>query len=313
MLKTLMLLAAVLPLTLAVYIRFFDVSWQLENLAAFLSVLPIYYASLGIVSLIARKGLLTVVMILTSLSTLVGINGQRFLQSEVCESKTLSVLQYNVFYENTSLDTLITYVREAKPDLVVLQEVTPKHGEQLTSLNNLYPYRFGGQRRIGYPNGLMIMSRSPLYGMNVRTSAAGHSMVNVIWQTRYQRDVFVVAAHPPSPRSEVLWLERNALIQDIGSFVERSPLTFNLVLGDFNLASTTRRFDQTLSDYSTQPVGSWPLFMKRWGMKSYPVAAIDHLWVKNEDVQHSPICSRERVKEIQGSDHAAILTVLNVE
>ncbi|WP_162674447.1 hypothetical protein [Vibrio variabilis] len=63
----------------------------------------------------------------------------------------------------------------------------------------------------------------------------------------------------------------------------------------------------------TSAIHSWPVFLKRWHLQSYPIVAIDHLWVSNENSDGSPICQRERIMEITGSDHAAVMTVLNVD
>jgi endonuclease/exonuclease/phosphatase (EEP) superfamily protein YafD len=159
----------------------------------------------------------------------------------------------------------------------------------------------------------MVLSKTPLYGMTTHRTAAGHAFISLVWQTRFEQDIMVIAAHPPSPRNQKHWTERNDMLAEIETLTLRSPLTFNLVVGDFNLASTTRRFDQFLPMFHTVPVYSWPLFLKRSNVPSYPFIAIDHLWASNEGSIGNPICQRERVIEISGSDHASVLTILNVE
>lgn len=312
MVRVFTLLAILLPLILTVYLRFFQPSWQLENLAAFLSLLPIYFGLLALIFLVMRHWLLSAGLLLTVLVSTIGMSSTSFNQS-ACVTNRLSVLQYNVFFDNPSLASLIDYVSKAQPDMVVLQEVSPSHGQALEALFSAYPYYYGGQSRVGYPSGQMVLSKTPLYGMTTNRTAAGHAFISLVWQTRFERDVMVIAAHPPSPRNQKHWNERNDMLAEIESLALRSPLAFNLVVGDFNLASTTRRFDKFLPMFRTTPIHSWPVFLKRWQLQSYPIVAIDHLWVSNEHSNESPICRRERVMEITGSDHAAVMTVLNVE
>jgi endonuclease/exonuclease/phosphatase (EEP) superfamily protein YafD len=312
MVRVFALLAVLLPLPLAVYLRFFEPSWQLENLAAFLSLFTIYFGLLALIFLMMRHWLVFTGLLLTVLLFTLGMSNISINQS-ACATNRLSVLQYNVFFDNPSLSSLIDYVNQAQPDMVVLQEVSPRHGQALEALFRSYPYYYGGQIRVGYPSGQMVLSKTPLYGMTTHRTTAGHAFISFVWQTRFEQDVMVIAAHPPSPRNQKHWNERNDMLAEIETLALRSPLTFNLVVGDFNLASTTRRFDKFLPMFHTAPIHSWPVFLKRWHLPTYPIVAIDHLWVSNENSDRSPICQRKRVMEITGSDHAAVMTVLNVD
>ncbi|GMQ48818.1 endonuclease/exonuclease/phosphatase family protein [Vibrio sp. 10N] len=308
-----MLFAILIPLLFAFYLRYFDLSWQLENLAAFLPLFPIYFALLALIFLLMRRWLVSAGVFIMAMGSLLGLSSSPVVTIGSCSHQRLSVLQYNVYFDNPSLNSLIAYAKGQQPSLIVLQEVSPSHGEALTTLFSLYPYYYGGQSRVGFPSGQMVLSKTPLYGMRTYRTKAGHAYISLVWQTPFKRDVMVIAAHPPSPRNEKHWNERNQLLVEIESLALRSPLMFNMVVGDFNLSSSTQRFDRLLTSFHTAPVHSWPVFIKRWQLPSHPVVAIDHLWVRNENSNQSPICQRDRVVEITGSDHAAVLTVLNVE
>lgn len=312
MARVLTIVAVLFPLIFAVYLRFYDISWRLENLAAFLSLLPIYFVLLALLFLMMRRWFVSIGLVLTALMALLGMSNTS-IAHRACGAQSLSVLQYNVFYDNPSLSSLIDYVLETQPDLIVLQEVSPSHGKVLEALRRSYPYYYGGQSRVGFPSGQMVLSQMPLYGMTTHRTSAGHAFISLVWQTQFERDVMVIAAHPPSPRNEKHWRERNDMLADIESLALRSPLTFNLVVGDLNLSSTTNRFDELLPMFYTAPIHSWPVFIKRWHLQSYPMVAIDHLWVSDESNDSSPICQRERVMEITGSDHAAVLTMLDIK
>ncbi|MGR5359369.1 endonuclease/exonuclease/phosphatase family protein [Vibrio mediterranei] len=297
------------PLLLGCYLDYFDLNWQLENLAAFIVFIPACYLILTIVLIIIKQisaAMMAAVLSVTSL-VLFGTTPQ-FITSDGCDENYVSVMQYNTYYDNQQLGNFIDFVRERRSDILVLQEVSPQHGEQLKLLKDLYPYQYGGQRRVGYPSGQMILSRAPLYGMNTTTSISGHNIIQVVWRASNERDLFLIAAHPPSPRSEALWRERNEVIEDVVDMAQASPLDVTIVVGDFNLASTTERFDQLLPSFDKQPVASWPKFIKRWSIPFVPVVAIDHFWIRRVGGSQNTICFRDSLKQIQGSDHVPVET-----
>ncbi len=125
-----------------------------------------------------------------SLTSLVVFGTSPQFINETCDDNYVSVMQYNTYYDNQQLGTFIDFVRERRPDILVLQEVSPQHGEQLKLLKDIYPYQYGGQRRVGYPSGQMILSHSPLYGKNTSTSISGHNIIQVVWRASSEQDVF---------------------------------------------------------------------------------------------------------------------------
>ncbi|MGF1776874.1 endonuclease/exonuclease/phosphatase family protein [Vibrio nomapromontoriensis] len=300
-----------IPTLIGICAYYLPNSWMLENSASFIVILPVFYLCTALVLLVTKRRILASTSLLLALSWLLPLSPIAFSGAETCEGNEVSVLQYNVYYGNPQLDSFIQYVRKNKPEILILQEVSPSHGEQLKALTELYPYQFGGQRRVGYPSGQMILSQQPLYGMNSIASRSGHKILKVIWRATEDKDVYLIAAHPPSPRTEQLWVERNEVLQDVMREAKRSPLDTTLVVGDFNLASTTYRFTALMPDFQTEPVISWPSFLERWLLPFQPIVAIDHLWARTE-TKGRLICQREALSQIGGSDHLAIRTYLNL-
>jgi endonuclease/exonuclease/phosphatase family metal-dependent hydrolase len=158
----------------------------------------------------------------------------------------------------------------------------------------------------------MLLSRKPLYGTNVLTTPNGHKIIQTVWRAEEGVDVFVVALHPPSPRSEELWHQRNAVINTALKLVERSPLETTILVGDFNLASTTRRYRDLSRNFQSAPVNTWPVFLKNWNVPVWPLVALDHLLLTSVNDKNR-ICSREALTEIKGSDHYPVLTKMSLE
>ncbi|MGV2988618.1 endonuclease/exonuclease/phosphatase family protein [Vibrio sp. E150_011] len=293
-------------------------NWVLENAASFAILFPVFYTFCALGLLICKKTRGSIVAFLLAgvwgsvLGQVVYRSTHFYTDHSACTDETVNIVQYNVYYDNQNLEAFIEYVADTLPDILVLQEVSPIHGERLQVLEPLYPYKFGGQSRVGYPSGQMILSRKPLYGMNTVSSRSGHKILKVIWRATADKDVYLIAAHPPSPRTEQLWVERNEVIRDVAVEAQRSPLDTTLVVGDFNLASTTSRFTSLMSTFDTKPVFSWPTFVKRWGVAFQPVVAIDHLWIRTTQTTQPAICYRHTVNSIAGSDHRPVRTYLNL-
>ncbi|MCL9776624.1 endonuclease/exonuclease/phosphatase family protein [Vibrio methylphosphonaticus] len=301
-----------LPTMLGLCAYYLTNQWALENAAAFIIILPVFYLAVAFALLVFKRRNKASVCVLLMLAWLIPVSPMGFTSTHVCSGQEISVLQYNVYYDNHQLDSFIQYVRKTTPAILILQEVSPTHGEQLKELTALYPYQYGGQRRVGYPSGQMILSQNPLYGRNVVASRSGHRILKVIWRATEDKDIYLIAAHPPSPRTKQLWIERNEVINDVMMEAQRSPLDTTLVVGDFNLSSTTARFAALMPGFQTQPIASWPSFIKRWLLPFQPVVAIDHLWVKGPSI-NTQICQRQAITQIGGSDHVAIRTDLHLE
>ncbi len=233
-----------------------------------------------------------------------------------CESP-ISIVQYNLAFENTNLAQFVEYVEATKPDLVVLSEVSPEHARQFGVLFELYPYRFGGQKNIGYPSNLFILSKTLLYGLQVKQAPYGGNLMQGVWQPINDVDVSVFFAHPPSPRSESLWRNRNSMIELLEHQVSQAATDLSLIAGDFNLSSMSPRYQQILSDHQSLPVRSWSLVNQRVEAKlgiQLPLLgiAIDHLWVKGKKPNQALLCGRRALFDIQGSDHYPVLTFVQL-
>lgn len=225
--------------------------------------------------------------------------------------QTLKVFQYNLRYENPSLDPLFYYLQQYPQHLLVFQETTPEHGSFLKeSLRTQYPYQFGGQPRVGYPSGQLVLSQYPLFNMKTIATQAGHQIIHGIWHPPTHDPIELYTAHPPSPRNAQLWAERNTLLKTLNDLVEDYIDTDNaspaqLIVGDFNLSSTSERYQTLFGGFNSQPVSSWPNWSGLW---QYLTISIDHLWA------HYPleICKRKALMNMEGSDHRPIVTYLTI-
>lgn len=283
--------------------------WWIENLTGIPLILIGYYALLSVIFLFFAQYRFIVCNIGLAFIWFLSIPVATYERGESC-IKPVSILQYNLRYENPDLSAFIEYIRTQPVDLVVLQEVSPGHGEQFRVLDNVYPFQYGGLANIGYPSGQMVLSKNRLYGMSVHSSVYGHKLIRGIWQPIAELDIALYVGHPPSPRTESLWLARNATMDALEDLVSSSPLDTTLVVGDFNLSSESHRFKRMLVEFERQPVGSWPVELAGVQFPKFSMIGIDHLWLKSDSKAKYGICHRRALPEFRGSDHSPILTVI---
>jgi endonuclease/exonuclease/phosphatase (EEP) superfamily protein YafD len=233
------------------------------------------------------------------------LSSEAYVTSSDCSQST-TVVQFNLLYQNPNINAFINYVIQHPIDLIVLQEVAPPVGEKLKLLNDLYPYQYGGQPKVGYPSGQMILSRTPLVSANsIATSPRGDYIIKADWVTPSGLSLHLMTAHPPSPRTNELWLRRNKLLQRMT--IEGESYGDLLIVGDFNLSAISPKFKSLWPNEQSQPIASWPTRVNTFSIPEWGQLAIDHLWLRSSAWK---ICSRIAAPENFGSDHKLIITTL---
>ena len=76
-------------------------------------------------------------------------------------SRSYSLLQMNVLYRAGDREAALRRVRDAQPDVVTLQEMTPEWRDALASLSDSYPYQFFCRWPGGPTSDAAILSRRP--------------------------------------------------------------------------------------------------------------------------------------------------------
>ncbi|OCH49028.1 endonuclease/exonuclease/phosphatase family protein [Aliivibrio fischeri] len=308
----LIILVFILLLPSAIWGMSFELSnlWWLENITGIPSILITYYIGLCIVFAFLHYYVFSGLALLLSCIWFMLSPSSSYSNGQCVNP--LTIVQYNLYYTNPNRSPFLDYLEKNEIDLVVLQETAPWHGDRFMELIDKYPYQFGGTPGLGYPSGQMIISKQPL-NLKAQNTPAGHYMISGVWQSSKHRPVSLYTAHPPSPRSEQLWHERNALIGSLERLSDYSPYADTLIIGDFNLSANTRRFTDAYQDYHTAPLQSWPREIKGLPIPSFSRIAIDHFWIRNSEKPSLFICKREALPQFSGSDHSAVMTYLSTK
>jgi len=296
------------PSIIWVSLAFHEATWWVENIAAYPSLFLLVYLLIACVFGVLRRWSHTFASVLFAVVFWLLTPAPSKLVSSQC-ANSVTVAQFNLFYENEDINQTLSYLHNSTFDLVVLQEVSPSVGERLKVLSDIYPYQYGGQEGVGFPSGQMILSRSELRNMSVFYSPDQQAIIRGVWRPTKQQAFVLITAHPPSPRSKALWHRRNTLIHTIETLIAQYPSDETIIIGDFNLSAVSLRFANLFPSFQTTPVASWPNWAERITTPPQSMIAIDHLWLKSAE-QGRRICRRWGSDEPKGSDHKLVATVL---
>lgn len=272
-------------------------------LDAFASFLPLFGAATLAGLLFARRRLgWTVVAALIGL-TPVAIRVMPELTRDIPTAEKgatqVRLLTHNVWTGNADPADTAQAIIDAKPDVVMLQEVDGSFRPMLAALNQHFPYA------TKCPPGcdLAILSRWPIADSDYfLKDAEGRKFGPAMLWARVvgpgERPFTVVTLHYPRPTSRDQAVRRRDVAQALAR-IERGPL---IVAGDMNLtpwAAAMREQDRALAPLTrmTRALPSWP--------RAFPVLPIDQLYAGPD----WGLVSARRLPAT-GSDHEPILVTL---
>ena len=297
-----------LPGLLWVALRRYNELWWVDNIVSIPSIILLTYLTCTIILLFYRQWIIGAASFVITLCPVPLLVTSEIHQARQCDGK-LKIIQFNIFYENPDINQLINYLMQNPADLVIMQELSPNVGDKLHSLDDLYPFYFGGQQNLGYPSNQMILSKYPLEPVTIYHTPDGQEVVRALWQVNEGEAITLMTAHPPSPRNENLWQRRNALIRTIEMLTERYPSEEMLVVGDFNISAASPGFSELFEHFQSMPVATWPTSIKGLPIPEFTMIGIDHLWLKSTSMLRQ-ICHRQSMSEPDGSDHRLVETVV---
>src|SRR5262245_3802629 len=294
---TLVALASVAAASLAAWLTPFG--WPFELFVHFRPQYAVAGALLAIALLALRRPRAA------ALATLIALlhvwpaaSGSQAVASADCRGDGLTVVTANLNYRNSDPRPLLAWLARERPDLVLLQELTPSWAEALESLPD-YPHRQFLARTDPY--GIGVLSRWPVGGLAAR-DLAGDGLPSLIGPLNVGRERLMLAVvHTHWPLLPDLMRRRDRAVSQLAEEVRRQPGPW-IVGGDFNLTPFSPVF-QRLLDVSglreTRPRGSWS---PSWRADFWPLALrIDHVLVTRE------LCSEaSEIGPEFGSDHRPV-------
>lgn len=221
------------------------------------------------------------------------------IQMAATGTNAVRVMSHNILHDNRDFGAIERMVREARPDIVVLQEIRPSHRPLFARLGDVYPYQSVCPK--GRFCGIKILSRFPLESRNTVNGRSGEMIAldNIV--SIGGRELTLLGVHMVRPFSG-----RTQRAQFDRLFAAAAKLPPDaLIAGDFNsvrwsanmarYASGARVCDANASD------ATWPVWLGPAGIP------IDHVFLK-------PGLRLLSVSTLggSGSDHKALLATIGL-
>ncbi len=212
----------------------------------------------------------------------------------------IKLLHANVLASNNSSLRFIALINEESPDIVVMQEATPRWMNAIGEIDALYPYKIVEDRDDQF--GIAMYSKFPFDSISV-VEAEPLGYPEIMATVIVGRDrLNIISSHPMPPIGATNYDARNQQLDVVARLAGRTPGPLILV-GDLNIsmwAAHYREFERKsgLSNarrgFGTKP--TWPLFM--------PIAMIpiDHVLVSSGIT----VTSFDTAADI-GSDHYPVV------
>jgi len=223
----------------------------------------------------------------------------------------IKVMTFNVYKHNTDLEGLISVIKEADPDILALQELTPTISDALLrEFEERYPFHtLNSDLPI---DGQGLLSK---YEMRVVSDLPDYRFLLAIIQSpQGQLKLFNIHAPKVNPfRWRNSWEEQRDFIDELllQTINMSTPV---ILLGDFNTTSLSKSYAQITMDYrdsfTDTGVGfgfTYPA-REKFGVKlPWPLVRIDYIFHNRQLISHET----KVIEENGGSDHRPIFSILS--
>lgn len=219
--------------------------------------------------------------------------------------KPIRAMLMNLNAGNGNTEQVLEAIRNADPDILLLEEVTPKWAHELAVLETNFPYRVAEPQEGCF--GIMLLGKVPLErGKVVEIGDAG---VPSITADAYlpQGTISIIATHPLPPINADYSRHRNHQLAALPDLVKTQGHPV-LLMGDLNTSPWSPFFSKLIRE--TELENS----MKGFGFQPSWPANIPFLRIPLDHMLHSPeIKIRNRmVGGNVGSDHFPVMVDFSI-
>jgi endonuclease/exonuclease/phosphatase (EEP) superfamily protein YafD len=224
---------------------------------------------------------------------------------DTAHGQPLKLIYANVRSSNTHYSRLIAFIREEKPDMIYLQEVTDSWLEGTKELLEDYPYTYAEPRPGHF--GIAAFSKIPFDSIrHVDSPPLNHPTI-ISSITVAGESITIISTHPTIPIGQSLFNARNEQLEGVAELVNETNGNV-ILLGDFNASVWCMRFRQLEHTTSLTNVRkgfgilpSWPTFLP------LVMIPIDQALVSN-DISVTDVRTGKRI----GSDHLPLIVTVSL-
>lgn len=209
---------------------------------------------------------------------------------------TFSIISLNVLTSNPDKGSVVSYLRDRQPDLILVMEVNADWGLALKELDDLYPHRLFQFRPDNF--GIGLMSKWPLTEPRI-VDFGDLELPSIVAPIERDGQQFVlVGTHPLPPVGARGTSERNTQLAAVARYVRDSKKRC-VVAGDFNATPWSVAFREFDTESGLRDSARGLGIQNSWNAKSWLMRIpIDHVFVPQD-----AIVIRRAIGPDVGSDH----------
>lgn len=279
--------------------------WMLDLFAHF----RVQYMQLGLVligiALWRRRNKRAVAWVLLACLNYAFVLPLYFGKPAAPNEKPIRAMLMNINAGNGNTQPVIDAIRSADPDLLLLEEVTPKWARELAVLNASYPHRIAEPREDCF--GIMLLSKYPL-AHEQTIEIEGIDVPSIIADVHFpQGTVSVIGTHPLPPVGAEYSRKRNIQLMELSYMAgeQKHPV---LLIGDLNVSPFSYWFRRVVSESglkdSTKGFGFQPSWPSHNRFLRIPV---DHVLHSPEIIIHNRVVLGD-----VGSDHFPVVVAFSL-
>lgn len=290
-----------LTATVATIAGFMRRSWWILESASHFRVQYLLVLSLAIlILLLLKQRVMAAGLSLFALINLALVLPFYFGRVRVHGKKSFRILMANVLYDNQSHENVRQFIRNSRPDIIVLEEVTPRWIKELAPIEADYPYTQKSPRTDAY--GIAFYCRIPFTHAEIRCDGPSQLPAVYAWFDLDGRSLTLVGTHPRPPLSQVHLEDRNGQLADLIDFVQKQEGAV-IVTGDLNATPWSPFFADLIAQTGLRDARKGFGLYPTWPAESLTLRVpLDHCLVSREVKIHS-----FRTGPYVGSDHLPIL------
>ncbi len=209
----------------------------------------------------------------------------------------------NLNASNGNSEQVLRAIRTADPDLLLLEEVTPKWASELNGLD--YPYRVSKVRNDCF--GIVLLSKHPLSRTNVVFVGSAGVPTIVADVHLPQGEISLIGTHPVPPISAEFSKHRNHQLTALPDLISTQKYSV-LLMGDLNASPWSAHFGRLLKASGLKNS------MKHFGFQPSWPSDNRFLRIPLDHILHSPdiLIHRRAVGGDVGSDHLPVIVDFSI-
>ena len=215
-------------------------------------------------------------------------------------SRSFTLLTCNLLWEYNEPDRMIASLREANPDVLLLQEFTPEWQAKFAAeMWKEYPYRIEEPDTDAF--GICLASRLPLVDPKARRVAGGISVVRAVITVANER-IALLGVHPPPPMRPEMYLDWRASFAAWPALLRDMQADHRVLAGDLNSTPFSRTFSRLCEETGLHDSARGFGLTNTWHLAGPLGLPLDHVLVSSKLLAASRIIGPEA-----GSDHRWVM------